>query len=554
MKTGIELIAEERQRQIEKEGWTNLHDSEDHNSMELAGAAGCYVANAINKHYEEDSLGNWKEKARFQYKREPESNFFVNDGDRGDRKLHPGGWEDGWPWDAQWDKRKKHDKVRSLVIAGALIAAELDRLNQGESNERSATQQEPNRSEEPLPPPTQPEREQRWDDNKVIAFVNWYLKLNGIDDRHELENQYIIDSFQNGDDYKMWWANGNEPERRRQIAVEALRTILGIIPPHPAIQTLKSIQNIATKALSALPATQPGQQTAQKPFEVGREEYWSGFDYALDLLDSMYASTHPHPLNIADCIKAKVNRLDTEPRPKPLAPGQQIAGEIAEYVLRIIDTNKWYWCKCESCGWEDSSQYALGGGPIADTGDFDDPRCPVCYDNDLNGEPVCDVEEYKGVVQVKIPLNVFLAPYQKAAEKSIALSFCPPEHLSTLPSTQPEVACKHCGSRNTERQEEHFYSDGSDEPATSNRLELVKWFHCNDCGEDTHPAKMQPEVDVEELAQFVQACHDERKKFSKEMLELWLAHTPKERVAIEDLLIMYDQAVERLQSLQQHSK
>lgn len=44
--------------------------------------------------------------------------------------------------------------------------------------------------------------------------------------------------------------------------------------------------------------------------EFGRPmEYWKGFDYALELLDSMYASTHPHPYNISDCIKAKVNRM-----------------------------------------------------------------------------------------------------------------------------------------------------------------------------------------------------------------------------------------------------
>lgn len=30
MKTGIELIAEERQRQIEIEGWTAEHDKEEH--------------------------------------------------------------------------------------------------------------------------------------------------------------------------------------------------------------------------------------------------------------------------------------------------------------------------------------------------------------------------------------------------------------------------------------------------------------------------------------------------------------------------------------------
>jgi hypothetical protein len=28
-----------------------------------------------------------------------------------------------------WDKRRKHDRRRKLVIAGALIAAEIDRLD-----------------------------------------------------------------------------------------------------------------------------------------------------------------------------------------------------------------------------------------------------------------------------------------------------------------------------------------------------------------------------------------------------------------------------------------
>lgn len=39
------------------------------------------------------------------------------------------------------------------------------------------------------------------------------------------------------------------------------------------------------------------------------EDYWEGFDTALELIDDMYASTHPHPLNIADCVKFKMNRI-----------------------------------------------------------------------------------------------------------------------------------------------------------------------------------------------------------------------------------------------------
>lgn len=127
-KTGIELIAEERKRQIEVEGWDNLHD-EDHDLMQLSGAAGCYIANALNKWH-------GKEKTRFQWYREPEVDIFVNSGDRGDRTLSKGKWVDGWPWENEWDKREKHDKIRSLVIAGALIAAELDRLHDVDSTKQ----------------------------------------------------------------------------------------------------------------------------------------------------------------------------------------------------------------------------------------------------------------------------------------------------------------------------------------------------------------------------------------------------------------------------------
>lgn len=43
MKTGIELIAEERQRQIEKEGWTPEHDILEHRHGQLVDAAVSYA-------------------------------------------------------------------------------------------------------------------------------------------------------------------------------------------------------------------------------------------------------------------------------------------------------------------------------------------------------------------------------------------------------------------------------------------------------------------------------------------------------------------------------
>lgn len=97
---GIERIAKERARQISEEGWTPEHDD-----RRLAGslvkAAACYTVEGTD--------------ARV---------LVVRDG-YADGSIH---FDDAWPWDGKWDKRKKHDKLRRLEIAGALIAAEIDRL------------------------------------------------------------------------------------------------------------------------------------------------------------------------------------------------------------------------------------------------------------------------------------------------------------------------------------------------------------------------------------------------------------------------------------------
>lgn len=104
--SGSELIAAERQRQIDKEGWVPSHDDE-HADSELAIAAICYAA--------------------------PRPIYMQN------------GYlcfRDPWPWEQHWDKRPRtnggrvktsdqltpRQRIRQLVKAGALIAAEIDRL------------------------------------------------------------------------------------------------------------------------------------------------------------------------------------------------------------------------------------------------------------------------------------------------------------------------------------------------------------------------------------------------------------------------------------------
>jgi len=96
MKTGIELIAQERQRQIDKEGYTSEHDW-GHGDGSIAHAAACY--------------------AMPLYKPQ-EHNLAVLTNE----KITP----EFWPWDN--DSWKPKNRLADLIRAGALIAAEIDRL------------------------------------------------------------------------------------------------------------------------------------------------------------------------------------------------------------------------------------------------------------------------------------------------------------------------------------------------------------------------------------------------------------------------------------------
>ncbi len=110
--TGIELIAKERKRQQDIEGYNVFDDLNSYKNGEIIGAAACYAVSALNKLYLQNNPLDKKGLAEL--------------------KMWDG--EDAWPWLSNQDKREKHDVVRSLVIAGALIAAELDRLNAKEAN------------------------------------------------------------------------------------------------------------------------------------------------------------------------------------------------------------------------------------------------------------------------------------------------------------------------------------------------------------------------------------------------------------------------------------
>jgi hypothetical protein len=93
-KSGVELIADERRRQMDELGWTPEHDKE-HTAGELVRAALCYAVPSY---------------ARFSE-----------------------GSTSGWPWgrlpeSLQKESETKEEQVSRLAKAAALLAAEIDRL------------------------------------------------------------------------------------------------------------------------------------------------------------------------------------------------------------------------------------------------------------------------------------------------------------------------------------------------------------------------------------------------------------------------------------------
>lgn len=88
MKTGIELIAEERQEQIEKHGRTVESDIRMNKNRQLRIAAARLISD----------------------------DAFILD--------PPEGWNK-----KIWDKMKRKNLNERVIIAGALLAAEIDRIN-----------------------------------------------------------------------------------------------------------------------------------------------------------------------------------------------------------------------------------------------------------------------------------------------------------------------------------------------------------------------------------------------------------------------------------------
>lgn len=107
--SGAERIAKERERQITEKGWTAEHDDE-HADEHLLAAAICYAVNKAENHQGKIITGFKEEGSYFSFTTVIRSRPPI------------------WPWDPKFDKREATDRMTSLAKAGALIAAEYDRL------------------------------------------------------------------------------------------------------------------------------------------------------------------------------------------------------------------------------------------------------------------------------------------------------------------------------------------------------------------------------------------------------------------------------------------
>jgi hypothetical protein len=102
----LRAVLAERHRQVDVEGWTEAHDDE-HDPGELAAAASSYALSAAS---------------------------FLSPYQQGDHVGSPP--PDSWPWSGAWWKPK--DARRDLERAGALILAELEKLDRDEQRKSAA--------------------------------------------------------------------------------------------------------------------------------------------------------------------------------------------------------------------------------------------------------------------------------------------------------------------------------------------------------------------------------------------------------------------------------
>lgn len=111
MKTGIELITEERQKQISKHGKTPEHDLEYNKHYQLCAAIAMLANVEIGYFDKNDAMDNYC----------------------------PDGWDESW-----WENLLSKNYEEKMIIIGALAAGELDRIKLYNSKKQQSQSNIPN--------------------------------------------------------------------------------------------------------------------------------------------------------------------------------------------------------------------------------------------------------------------------------------------------------------------------------------------------------------------------------------------------------------------------
>lgn len=159
--TALRDIAAERQRQVSVEGWTPEHDDQ-HADGALAKAAAAYAfSGSLSKDVLRERAKNW-------WDRHGSDTLAVV------KSL--------WPWAREWWKPK--DQRHDLVRAGALIVAEIERLDRKALASR------------PSPPASKTAVDGRWYIDNIEESIRPHVKLlreNGFNTISSCEHRMEID-------------------------------------------------------------------------------------------------------------------------------------------------------------------------------------------------------------------------------------------------------------------------------------------------------------------------------------------------------------------------
>ena len=110
--SGAQMILNERKRQVEKHGYDGPHD-DDHTCAEIADAAAVF----LHAYQHQACVASYRNGVLIKHET-PKASIYKNVESDASVPL--------WPW-SNMPKISKN-KIRNLVKAGALIAAEIDRL------------------------------------------------------------------------------------------------------------------------------------------------------------------------------------------------------------------------------------------------------------------------------------------------------------------------------------------------------------------------------------------------------------------------------------------